>query len=74
MIIETPIERFLDCLVTCVTPNEENILNYCEDRDIMDKFVIVGGFLCFTADVFAIASLATPEWVVMEFAGKRNTK
>jgi len=35
----------------------------------MDKFVIVGGFLCFTADVFAIASLATPEWVVMEFAG-----
>lgn len=36
----------------------------------MDKFVIVGGFLCFAADVFAIASLATPEWVVMEFAGK----
>lgn len=35
----------------------------------MDKFVIVGGFLCFAADVFAIASLATPEWVVMEFAG-----
>ena len=38
----------------------------------MDKFVIVGGFLCFAADVFAIASLATPEWVVMEFAGKRR--
>ena len=32
--------------------------------------MIVGGFLCFAADVFAIASLATPEWVVMEFAGK----
>lgn len=36
---------------------------------VMDKFVIVGGFLCFAADVFAIASLATPEWVVTEFAG-----
>ena len=36
----------------------------------MDKFVIVGGFLCFAADVFAIASLATPEWVVTEFAGE----
>ena len=36
----------------------------------MDKFVIVGGFLCFAADVFAIASLATPEWVVVDFAGK----
>lgn len=38
--------------------------------NIMDKFVIVGGFLCFAADVFAIASLATPEWVVTDFAGK----
>lgn len=35
----------------------------------MDKFVIVGGFLCFAADVFAIASVATPEWVVVDFAG-----
>lgn len=36
----------------------------------MDKSVIAGGFLCFIADLFAIASLATPEWIVSKFAGK----
>ncbi|XP_031554177.1 uncharacterized protein C16orf52 homolog A-like [Actinia tenebrosa] len=35
----------------------------------MDKFVIIGGILCFTADVFAIAALVTPKWVVSEFSG-----
>ncbi|XP_032231257.1 uncharacterized protein C16orf52 homolog A isoform X2 [Nematostella vectensis] len=35
----------------------------------MDKSVIAGGILCFIADVFAIASIATPEWIVNQFAG-----
>lgn len=35
----------------------------------MDKFVIIGGVLCFAADVFAIAALATPKWVITEFSG-----
>ncbi|KXJ14947.1 modulator of smoothened protein [Exaiptasia diaphana] len=35
----------------------------------MDKFVIIGGILCFAADVFAIAALATPKWVVTELSG-----
>lgn len=36
----------------------------------MDKFVIVGGFLCFVVDVFVIVFLVIFEWVVMEFVGK----
>lgn len=53
----------------------EEILKTQEDwlslfcRRIMDKFVIIGGILCFTADVFAIAALVTPKWVVSEFSG-----
>ncbi|XP_031554178.1 uncharacterized protein C16orf52 homolog A-like [Actinia tenebrosa] len=34
----------------------------------MDKSVLAGGVLCFIADLFAIASLAMPEWVISKFS------
>lgn len=38
----------------------------------MDKLTVISGFLFFLADVFAIASLANPEWIVTEHhAGMR---
>ncbi|KAI8512325.1 PREDICTED: uncharacterized protein C16orf52 homolog A-like [Branchiostoma belcheri] len=39
----------------------------------MDKLTLISGFLFFAADVFAIASLANPEWIVTdEDAGSVN--
>lgn len=38
--------------------------------EVMDKSVLAGGVLCFVADLFAIASLAMPEWVISKFSGK----
>jgi len=32
----------------------------------MDKLTVISGFLFFLADVFAIASLANPEWIVTD--------
>ena len=36
----------------------------------MDKLSIISGALFFAADVFAIASLAMPNWIVSEVGGK----
>ena len=36
----------------------------------MDKLTAVSGILFLVADVFAIASLAHPEWIVSDVAGK----
>ena len=35
----------------------------------MDKLSIISGALFFAADVFAIASLAMPNWIVSEVGG-----
>ena len=35
----------------------------------MDKLTAVSGILFLVADVFAIASLAHPEWIVSDVAG-----
>ena len=37
----------------------------------MDKLTVISGCLFFLADVFAIASLANPEWIVIENAGMK---
>jgi len=37
----------------------------------MDKLTVISGCLFFLADVFAIASLANPEWIVTENAGMK---
>ena len=37
----------------------------------MDKLTVISGCLFFLADVFAIASLANPEWIVAESAGMK---
>jgi hypothetical protein len=34
-----------------------------------NKFVMAGGLLCGFADLFAIVSLVTPNWVVNDFLG-----
>ncbi|XP_006825506.1 uncharacterized protein C16orf52 homolog A-like [Saccoglossus kowalevskii] len=36
----------------------------------MDKLTVISGFLFFAADVFAIASLANPEWIITDEAGE----
>jgi len=38
---------------------------------IMDKLTVISGCLFFLADVFAIASLANPEWIVTENASMK---
>jgi hypothetical protein len=46
--------------------------NYCNKRVInfiMDKLVALSGILFFTADIFAIGSLANPDWIVTSEAG-----
>lgn len=35
----------------------------------MEKLTVVSGFLFFIADIFAIASLANPEWIITDVAG-----
>lgn len=35
----------------------------------MDKLTIISGTLFFAADVFAIISLAMPDWIVTEIGG-----
>ena len=37
----------------------------------MDKLTAVSGILFLVADIFAIASLAHPEWIVSDVAGKK---
>ena len=36
----------------------------------VNKFAIAGGLMCGIANLFAIYSLATPNWVVTEFLGE----
>ena len=36
----------------------------------MDVLILISGVLFFAADVFAVASLANPEWVVSDDASK----
>ena len=36
----------------------------------MDKLTAVSGILFLVADIFAVASLAHPEWIVSDAAGK----
>ena len=38
----------------------------------MDKLTAVSGILFLVADIFAIASLAHPEWIVSDVAGKNE--
>ena len=40
----------------------------------MDKLTAVSGILFLVADVFAIASLAHPEWIVSDANGNLNNK
>ena len=36
----------------------------------MDKLTIISGALFLTADIFAVASLAMPDWIVTEVGGE----
>lgn len=38
----------------------------------MDKLTVVSGTLFLAADVFAIISLAMPDWIITEGGGKTN--
>jgi lariat debranching enzyme len=38
----------------------------------MDRLSIISGALFFTADVFAVASLAMPRWIVSDIGGNKN--
>ena len=38
----------------------------------VNKFAMAGGLMCGFADLFAIASLVTPNWVVNDFLGMFN--
>ncbi len=42
----------------------------------MDVLILISGILFFAADVFAVASLANPEWVVSDDSSKldKNSK
>jgi hypothetical protein len=48
--------------------------NFRETRNpkIMDRLSIISGALFFTADVFAVASLAMPRWIVSDIGGNKN--
>lgn len=39
----------------------------------MDKLTALSGVLFFAADIFAIGSLANPDWIVTSEAGIMNT-
>lgn len=36
----------------------------------MDKLTVISGTLFMTADVFAIVSLAMPDWIITDVGGK----
>ena len=38
----------------------------------MDKLSVISGALFFAADLFAIASLAMPNWIVSDVGGKSH--
>lgn len=38
----------------------------------MDKLTLISGTLFMTADIFAIVSLARPDWIVTDVGGKTN--
>lgn len=39
----------------------------------MDKLTLISGTLFMAADIFAIISLATPDWIITDVGGKINT-
>ena len=40
----------------------------------MDKLTIISGTLFLTADVFAIVSLAMPDWIITDVGGNEDIK
>lgn len=40
----------------------------------MDKLTVISGTLFLAADVFAIASLAMPDWIITDVGGNCNNK
>lgn len=40
----------------------------------MDKLIALSGILFFTADIFAIGSLANPDWIVTTGEAGRHTE
>lgn len=38
----------------------------------MDKLTVISGTLFMAADVFAIVSLAMPDWIITDVGGMRN--
>lgn len=40
----------------------------------MDKLTVISGTLFFAADIFAIASLSMPDWIITDVGGKNIIK
>lgn len=50
----------------CILKILESIYNFEE----MDKLTVISGTLFIAADIFAIISLAMPDWIITDVGGK----
>lgn len=46
---------------------------YSQEILKMDKLTLISGTLFMAADVFAIVSLAMPDWIITDVGGNLNT-